>query len=244
MKCQTKNNLAGILDLETCHIDGAYPSGVPGGIRRLVCCDQELVKAQSNNCESTTDAVGNQILECLNASGLRNSPSKPRLSFLALAGSVSVSNTILVESQFCQELGRQSVTCYSRATAEKRSTFFCRVWKDMNEKMKPVIVPNYEFAEHVNEGDVLLVLGGELECSDVQLMVRQNRQLLQSNGVLCVGNVRSNQEIFDEIVLEGVGKPMYISSTNTGDIMTSLSSIVEKCLIKRKEGREGVGNLK
>lgn len=68
-------------------------------------------------------------------------------------------------------------------------------------KGEPIFLPNYEFAEHVNEGDVLLVLGGELECSDVQLMFRQNKQLLQSNGVLCVGNVRSNQEKFDEIVL-------------------------------------------
>ena len=238
MRCKTKNNLAGIVDLGAATATGLR-------LRRLVLCDQQL-HAVSNNAENTTDALGNQMITCLDASGIRDSPSKPRLSYLAILGSVYLSNTIVVESGGATDSSgsgssssavRRQVTCYTRKDNEKKSTFFQRIWTDV-QQMDPVVVPSYEYMEHVNEGDFLMVLGGELEVGDVTSIVRENETLLRNEskkigGALCVCNIRSNQEVLETSTIEQ--STVYIASSNTGDVLNSLLSLVEKCVVKRKE---------
>jgi hypothetical protein len=215
LKCKSSNNLAGIVVLS-------------GGLRRLMLCDQEIFKSTGNNSETTQDVVSSTILSCLGASGLGIEPSKPKLSYLAVLGSVFVSNTIIIESG-----GDNNVSCYTRNSDEKKSTFFQRVWAEVKE-MEPVLIPTYDYSQHVNQGDVLMVLGGELEVGDCTRVLVRNRMLVESFGrTLLLVNIRSNQETLNTMNIQQA--TCYTASTNTGDILNSMASLVEKCLEKRKE---------
>lgn len=240
MRCKSKNNLAGLLDIDTIN-----------GVKRLMLCDQEIFNSTGNNSETTTDVVGETIISCLNASGISDAPSKPRLSFLTLLGSVYVSNTIIVECGGSKNSNgtNKQIICYKKNQNEKKSSFFKRLWESM-QNLKPILIPSYEYYQHVSEGDLLVILGGELEVADVALVAEINNNLLSvsndvgekedkqddiimessSNGSILLTNVRSNQETMESVT---IGKStLYTASTNTGDILTSLTDLVGKSLQK------------
>jgi stress response protein SCP2 len=281
LKCKTTNNLAGILDLDCYCVKPQQTLGSASSspqsslslpnVRRLMCCDQELLKAGGVNCETTEKAVAETMKNCLEASGVGKAPSKPKLSYLAAIGAVCSANVVLIESGGYKKTDDQTssssssyvngvVTKFVRGKMEKRSNFFQRLWKEMM-LLSPVIVPSYDFAEHIEssiqDGSVgsdcvLLLLGGELEVQDVKRIGGKFRtSLLKSKttkegeddeskkssggGDVCVVNLRSNQETMEQTSLSCVDKKVWVCTTNTGDVMNSLKNIRRKVFMSRLE---------